>query len=122
MAGAPLMPDYYNEKMNVAVLLAPPASLYNVASPLLQFASKKDVRELLVKALDLIHIYNFLPNTPLTTHTAVLLCDIFNHKLCDSFLKMVMNTDPSTDYPERFSVYASNEPSGGSVKDFIHYA
>lgn len=29
MAGASLMPDYYKEKINVAVLLAPPTSMYH---------------------------------------------------------------------------------------------
>lgn len=32
-----------------------------------------------------------------------------------------MNMDPSTDYMGRSDVYASNLPSGASVKDFIHY-
>jgi hypothetical protein len=29
MAGAALMPDFYKEKLNLAILLAPPASQYN---------------------------------------------------------------------------------------------
>lgn len=33
-----------------------------------------------------------------------------------------MNKDPSTDYPDRFDVYASNVPSGASTRDFWHYA
>ena len=69
-----------------------------------------------------IGLYDFLPHYAFFADAAVFLCDLFDHKLCLNFLKVVMNKDPSTDYPDRFDVYASNEPSGASMKDFWHYA
>lgn len=122
MAGAALNPEWYKKYMNVAVLLAPPASMYYNDSKLIRFASSKPVRTAIETLFDKIGLYDFLPQYKLFTQSAVFLCDLFDHKLCDEFLKVVMNKDPSTDYPDRFDVYASNVPSGASTKDFWHYA
>lgn len=67
-------------------------------------------------------LYDFLPHYSFFSHAAVLICDLFNHELCNNFLVHVMNKDPTTDYQERWDVYASNEPSGASTQDFWHYA
>jgi len=122
MAGAALNPEWYKKRMNVAVLLAPPAAMYYNDSKLIRWASSPPIRNVLEKLFDAIHLYDFLPQYALFTHAAVFLCDVFNHKLCDNFLSVIMNKDPSTDYPDRFDVYASNVPSGASTKDFWHYA
>lgn len=61
MAGASLMPDYYNSKVNVAVLLAPPVKLKNNQEVMLQLLSTKTNRDLITKVAMAIHMYNILP-------------------------------------------------------------
>lgn len=41
MAGASLMPDYYKKRVNLAVLLAPPAAMYYNPDPSIHENSKE---------------------------------------------------------------------------------
>jgi hypothetical protein len=61
MAGAALKPDFYNSKVNVALLLAPPVKLKNNQQAILQLMSSKTNRDILTKVLTTIHMYNILP-------------------------------------------------------------
>jgi hypothetical protein len=122
MAGASLNPEWYKKNIKVAAFLAPPASMYYNDSKLIRFVSQPEISDVLKGFVNVIGLYDFLPHYEFFADSAVFLCDLFDHKLCLNFLKVVMNKDPSTDYPDRFDVYASNEPSGASMKDFWHYA
>lgn len=61
MAGASLIPDYYKEKFNCVVLLAPPASLYNTPEDGIRLMSKKFNRDIIVKAAEALGVYNIIP-------------------------------------------------------------
>jgi len=121
MAGAALNPEWYKKNIKVAAFLAPPATMFYNDSKLIRFAAKPELMHAMNKAADAIGLYDFLPHWAIFSHVAVFLCNLFNHKLCDNFLIYVMNKDPSTDYQDRWDVYASNEPSGASLRNFWHY-
>lgn len=42
--------------------------------------------------------------------------------ICNSFLSIFSDADPSVDYNERQEVYLSFIPSGGSYRNVLHYA
>jgi len=120
MAGGSLLPQYYKEKMNLAVLLAPPATLYynNITGATL--LAKKSVQELLIEGGKLVHLYNIL-SWRWTHKPCEFFCTLFDGKLCDVMLHFLMNLDPSTDNHSRYGAAFSNLPSGASWKSFLHY-
>lgn len=61
MAGASLLPDYFNSKINIAVLLAPPIAMYHAPNLGLKFLSFSLNRKLILAALDTIKFWNVLP-------------------------------------------------------------
>lgn len=122
MAGASLIPDFYKEKVNLAVLLAPPASMKNNRVGFLNLLSLKINRQIIVALLETIHMYNLLPYNFLNTGVATLVCNLFDGKLCDLLMSLFADEDPTIDYTDRYDVYMSNLPSGAGYKNFLHYA
>ena len=61
--GASLLPDYYSQRINLSILLAPVAKTTNITTKSIQDAAPH-VYEV-EKALDLLGIYNLFPPTPL---------------------------------------------------------
>lgn len=65
MAGASLMPDYYKSRINLAVLLAPPASMYYALKDnpkkALHTIAKKSTLEFFTGALNTIKFWNIVP-------------------------------------------------------------
>jgi len=61
MAGASLMPDYYKSRVNLAVLLAPPASMYYNPTTGLHTASKAPIVNFVLGFLDTIKFWNIMP-------------------------------------------------------------
>lgn len=121
LAGGSLLPEYYKSKLNVALLMAPPASVNNTTFTVFQFAANKFVMPVLEVLADLFGVYNFLPYNFLFSHGGKFLCGLFNGKLCDYFLGVIMDADVSVDDTSRYDLYMSNVPSGAPLKSWIHY-
>lgn len=60
MAGASLMPEFYNTKINVALLLAPVASATNIKIALIDVISKYALQET-IEAVEVLHAWNLVP-------------------------------------------------------------
>ena len=61
MAGGTLLPDFYNKHINVAILLAPPASLKNTQITLMRLMAEPLNRELMTTLVEKIGFYNLMP-------------------------------------------------------------
>lgn len=55
------MPDYYKSKLNVAILLAPPAAMSNVTNSFMQAISYPAVRASVLAVVNLTHLWNTMP-------------------------------------------------------------
>jgi pimeloyl-ACP methyl ester carboxylesterase len=122
MSGASLIPEYYKQKLNVAVLLAPPASMKNNKVLLLELMSLPVNRSIITAMIETIHLYSVLPYGYLTTGVATLFCNLFDGILCDLVMKMFTDADPKIDNTSRYDVYMSNLPAGAGYRNLIHYA
>lgn len=61
MSGATLVPEFYHDKMKIAVLLAPPAAMFNNKVALLQLMSIPINRDLIVATAKILGFYNLIP-------------------------------------------------------------
>lgn len=121
MAGGSLMPDFYNKKIKIAVLLAPPASLKNCSVTMFEMMSKNPNRQIIENVIETFHIYDILPWNYVQSGVSQAFCDLFNGKLCDIALEQVLDADPSIDNMDRVDVYTSFLPAGASYKNILHY-
>lgn len=122
MAGASLMPDFYKQKVNLAVFLAPPASLKYNGMPLMEIAAIKINRDLIVSVLDTIKLWDILPYDYVQSGVASTFCNLFDGKICDLMMSFFTDADPSIDNMERRDMYMSNMPAGAGYKCTLHYA
>ena len=116
------MPDFYKEKLNVAVLLAPAISMKNNKLVLLDILAIKMNRIILEGLMDTIRMWNIIPYGYATNGAASLLCNLFDGKFCNLLMSLFTTEDPTIDYTPRFDVYMSFLPSGAGYRNFIHYA
>lgn len=92
MAGASLLPEYYNSKLKAAYLLAPPAAMSLGPSPSTVFAGHN--WKAIVKAIDFFHLWNPLPYNFVNSDSAVITCGLFNGKICNWILSTSTDSDP----------------------------
>lgn len=78
MSGASLVPEFYKEKLNVAVFLAPPASMKNTTSAAFKMMGNPQNRALLTQVMDAIGFYNFLPYNYMLSKPAQVLCSLLD--------------------------------------------
>lgn len=77
------MPEFYNEKIKIGVLLAPPMSLAYNDNPLLKFMAIPVNENLIMGALDTIKFWNIVPYNFWGSKAAAALCGILDGKVCD---------------------------------------
>ena len=124
MAGGTLMPEYFNEKINLGVLLAPPIGMSNLSTKILRFESQPEMVKLIVGLLDTTHMWDILPKDFLTTGVPMVICSYFDSQLCNLILSVFLDADPSVDIttPDRYSMALSNMPAGSGMYNYVHYA
>jgi len=116
--GASLIPDYFTEKVNLFVGLAPVASNANVTGPSKE--SAKYMKEIELALLEA-KIYNLFPPMPLAMETVLIVCDLpYLKDVCKSYLKSMNNQ--AVDNPQAAKTFMSNEPSGQSYRTFVYYS
>jgi len=124
MAGGTLNPEFYNEKLNLGVLLAPVAGWSNQSNKILRFESQPEMVKLLTGLLDTLHLWDIFPKNFLTQDARMFFCSYFGNKMCDLILHFFVDADPSVDIttPDRYSMALSNMPGGSGVNNYVHYA
>lgn len=121
MAGASLIPDFYNQKFKIAFFLAPPAAMKNNDVPLLKMINTKKTRKALLDLMNTIGLWNIIPKEASSTIVSYFFCKD-NLDLCNNWLAGFADTDVDVDNMDKAPVYISNLPSGASFFNFDHYA
>ena len=124
MAAGSLMPDYFNSKIKLGILLAPPASMHNLSTKIIRFESQPQILNLLVGLAETLHLYDIVPKDFLTSEAPMIFCSYFDSKMCDLVLSMFTDADPDIDIttPDRWNMLLSNMPAGSGLFNFVHYA
>lgn len=91
MAGSALKPDFYNSKVNVALLLAPPVKVKHIK--FFSLLELKWGRDLVDWFATTFHIYNILPYNQLQSRLAGAACKLFDGKLCDLVFSKFFDSD-----------------------------
>ena len=120
MAGAALIPDFYKEKLNLCIFLAPPASMIHNSQVFLQVLTKYGLKAT-VDAIELVGAYNLIPYNYASSAAGAVVCSLLNGAICGLVLSLFADKDPSIDYTERNDVLMSNTPSGAGYTVFVHY-
>ena len=124
LAAGTLIPEYFNEKINLGIMLAPPAGMTNLSTKLLRFESRPAMVFLIETLLDTLHLWNILPQDFFTQEVPMIFCSYFGNKMCDMILSAFLDADPSVDIttPDQYSMALSNMPGGSGVYNYVHYA
>jgi len=111
---------YFKEKVNVFIALAPVARLDHTMSELLKLtASSVNIIEDVV--VDTFHYYDFFPPNWAQDVITEMFCDLLLG-ICEDFLALFADLDPSVDNMDRINTYLTHVPSGAGYKSFVHYA
>ena len=109
--------EFWKERLNLYVALAPVTRIDHCGSDLFVFLS--NVWRLFEDSLYLVHVYSILG--PIAAEGTKIACGIMPEfcKFAEGFL---ITSDPSLDNTDRFQVYMGHFPAGASVQSLVHYA
>jgi len=119
MASA-LNPDYFAEKVNIFIALAPIVSMKNQINYSLRFFSDH-LKFFEFVLVDVFRLYNLLPPSSALNIGLVIFCTLFRG-ICNLALNRVSDREVNLDNMARSDVYYSMFPSGCGYKNFLHYA
>jgi triacylglycerol lipase len=122
LAGASMMPEFYNSKVNSAFLLAPAASMIHQTQKFFALSNVPDLVNILLWVAEETGHYQL--GTWSKTHSEKRMkeCRLFNHKLCDLYIDFSMGTDAKDiDIQDRLDMALSNIPAGQGYKSPLHY-
>jgi hypothetical protein len=111
--------DYYKQKLNIFVALAPVTMIPNTQVELFKLLS--DMYDEVDDTLDLLNIHSVLNNTWYTSDTVSLFCNLMP-PICLAMESLFVTADTEYDDKDRFQVYMNHEPNGASTKSLLHYA
>ena len=111
-------PDYWNEKIDLFVALAPVTSLTH--SPAKFLKSVKKHMSQLKSAVNWLQIYVVLQDGIASFMTSKL-CYLVP-AFCNEIYSYISTSDPTLDDQDRFQVYMGHYPNGASVQSMLHYA
>lgn len=112
-------PDYYAEKINLFVALAPVASTHNLQVDALQ--SIAPYWRPIQFAAEKLGVYNIIGMNWWEEETTLLFCAMFDG-VCEGMISAVADADPSVDNMSRLDVFMSNFPAGSSYQDLVMFA
>ena len=104
-------PDYWQERLNLFVALAPVTSLHNTGSGMLKILSKFETELNAVSSL--LHVYSIFEPGAASFVTSEF-CK-FLPSVCNEIQLFFSSTDPTLDDQDRFQVYMGHYPSGASI-------
>ena len=121
IAGSALDSDYFNSKINLAVLMAPPMSLKNCKDEAMVTASNPVILQGITAVLEAAGQYNLIPYGSFSAGVTSGVCKLFDGAVCKFALKWFGGGDPNVDDMTRVPVFMSGLPSGSGYKNFVHY-
>ena len=116
--GASLNPDYFTEKINLFIALAPVSSTANISNKFIVEAASK-IKVLETAIVYGLHYYNWFAPMPMADGAIDVVCGMIPDA-CKAIGKHFLHNE-GVDNAERFDVFMANEPSGSSYRTFIYY-
>lgn len=83
LAGASLMPDFFNQHVNVALLLAPPASMANSPNEMNKFLSEPKMRNFIIEAAEALFVLDIIPYNWYLSEAVDHFCLLLDGKICE---------------------------------------
>lgn len=117
--GASLNPDYFTDKVNLFVGLAPVGSTSNISIPYVRTLAKFS-RPIEWFAVNVLHMSDWFAPMPRIMELLTMVCGWFPTQ-CDYVASLVMHPEAGVDNVSRLDVFLSNEPSGVSYRTFAYY-
>jgi hypothetical protein len=96
-----LIPEFYNKKINLAVMLAPVVTLFNNPDPVVRLISKPSIIGEIISVAKKLNALNWLPYNFLSSDATVHFCKFFNAALCKAYIELIVDGDIKADYLER---------------------
>lgn len=118
-AGATLKPEYYKEKVNLFVALAPIAFMSNTTAKPFKWASK--YWKLLQATTKKMGIYDVVAPGWAEDQAYETFCKVLGG-FCEEYIKILMDLNPDVDNWSRMNVYNANAPAGAGYRTIVHYA
>lgn len=117
--GASLIPQYYEDKIDLFVALAPVVRMDTVQNTAMKIASKIP-SSILEGVIQITHMYNLLPRNPASAGYA----DFCNAlpTLCNAIEQGIAGMNNTLDNEARYADKAAHDPSGTGWRCLIHYA
>ena len=112
--------DYFKEKVNLFVALAPVARLDHTLSPLFKELAKFE-KELTYIMLNELGMYDVFPPNFRSEAKSALMCER-NVTYCEWVLTLYADLDPTVDNWDRSASFKTHTPSGAGWKNFDQYA
>jgi hypothetical protein len=117
MAGAAMMPEFYNKKVNGALLLAAAASVKNFKSEIVRLLSEPTLMKVMEGLLWDADILDLIPYHKLLSEAIVEICHTVHEALCLD----IIGLDKEVDNIERLPNWLSYLPGGSGIYNFVHY-
>lgn len=113
------MPDYYAEKVNLFVALAPIARTTNIDNPGLQkYANKWRVMQF---AAERVGAYNLVGANWYMEEAELVFCGLFEY-VCQGLLTGFADADPAVDNMDRFERFMADYPAGNTYQNLVLFA
>ena len=109
------MPDYFNQKINSAFLMAPPASMTYMTEVFFKIAKIPEMTKIVQWALESLHMYQQGTWNYASSEKHMKICRLFNHKFCDLEIDATMGwnaKDIDVQSDREFDLAFSNIPAG----------
>lgn len=121
IAASALKPEYFNSKINLAILLAPPVSMKHCKNRFLVGVTYPAILRTIASALEAVGAYDLVPYGTFTAGVTSSVCEVFDGAVCSFIYKFFASGDPDVDDIQRLPVYLSHLPAGSGYHNFIHY-
>ena len=116
-----MLPDYFKKTLNGAVLLAPPASMYNNPSKIIRLLSHPIVMEWLEGLVKKFNLYEWGAWNHTFAFATSTLCDALGQEGCAWFWSNIVGINVATNNLERASFFLSEVPCGSNALTDKHY-
>lgn len=115
--GASILPDYYAERVNLSILMAPVANTHYL--PAWYFRAMADNYDDVKESLETAHLYNFMPPSPDTDIMMEFLCGLpYLHDYCAKGLNWIHH---DLDDDKAFATSLSYVPAGSGYRNILYY-
>eukprot|EP00347_Sterkiella_histriomuscorum_P016715 403352128 len=120
--GASMDNDYFKDRINLFVSLAPITRIGHPQSTLLKLMAE-DVDQIAHFLIDDFGMYDMFAPSWLSDDVTIALCETeLGSKICNGFFELFTDLDTSVDNLSRVKSFLTHLPSGAGYRNFIHYA